>query len=101
MTWGVEGNIIERFGAAGVSPEKISSVRDTYTFHFPSKPANLVAEFRRYYGPTMNAFESAEKNGKAADLQQELESLFQEQNRSPSPDTTSIPATFLRVTVSL
>jgi ubiquinone/menaquinone biosynthesis C-methylase UbiE len=101
MTWGVESNVIERFGAAGVSAERVSWVRDTYTFNFPSAPANLVAEFRSYYGPTMNAFEAAEKNGKATDLQQELEALFQEQNRSPSSDTTSIPATFLRVTVSL
>jgi hypothetical protein len=49
----------------------------------------------------MNAFEAAEKNGRAAELQKELEDLFQEQNRSPSPDSTSIPATFLRVAVSL
>lgn len=101
MTWGVESSVIERFGAAGVSSEKISCVRDTYTFSFPGAPSDLVSEFRHYYGPTMNAFEAAEKDGKAADLQQELEALFQEQNTSPSPDTTSIPATFLRVTVSI
>jgi SAM-dependent methyltransferase len=101
MTWGVESNVNERFGAVGVLPAKISCVRDTYTFNFPNSPSDLVAAFRAYYGPTMNAFEAAAKNGKAADLQQELETLFQEQNKSPSPDTTSIPATFLRVTVSL
>ena len=32
MTWGVESNVIERFGGAGVPKEKISFVRDTYTF---------------------------------------------------------------------
>jgi ubiquinone/menaquinone biosynthesis C-methylase UbiE len=101
MTWGVESNVIERFGGAGVPKEKISCVRDTYTFNFPSTPSDLVTAFRTYYGPTMNAFEAAEKNGRAAELQKELEDLFQEQNRSPSPDSTSIPATFLRVTVSL
>src|SRR5438034_1279517 len=101
MTWGVESNVIERFGAAGVPEEKISCVRDMYTFNSPSAPVDLVAAFRKYYGPTMNAFEAAEKNGRAAELQKELEALFQEQNKSPSPDTTSIPATFLRVTVSL
>ena len=101
MTWGVESNVIERFGAAGVPQEKISCVRDTYTFNYPSSPSDFVAAFRTYYGPTMNAFEAAEKNGRAAELQKELEALFQEQNKSLSPDTTSIPATFLRVTVSL
>src|SRR5881296_3459617 len=32
MTWGVETNVIERFGGAGVPKEKISFVKDTYTF---------------------------------------------------------------------
>jgi ubiquinone/menaquinone biosynthesis C-methylase UbiE len=101
MTWGVESNVVERFGAAGISKEQISCVRDTYTFNYSGSPADFVAAFRAYYGPTMNAFEAAEKNGRAAELQKELEDLFQEQNRSPSPDSTSIPAIFLRVTVSL
>ena len=47
----------------------------------------------------MNAFEAAEKNGKASDLQKELETLFASQNKSGSASTTSIPATFLKVTV--
>ena len=49
----------------------------------------------------MNAFEAAETNGRAADLQKELEELFNRQNQSPREDATSIPATFLRVTVAL
>ena len=101
MTWGIENNVIERFGAAGVSPEKISFVRDTFTFNSPGAPSELVALFRKYYGPTMNAFEAAEKNGRAADLQTELDALFASQNTSGRSDATSIPATFLRVTVAL
>ena len=58
-----------------------------------------MAAFRRYYGPTMNAFDAAEKGGRAADLQKELEALFEAQNKSPREGATSIPATFLRVTV--
>src|SRR5262249_37628771 len=80
MTWGVESNVIERFGAAGAPKERISFVRDTYTFNYQGAPAGLVAEFRQYYGPTMNAFDAAERNGKAADLQKELEALFDSQN---------------------
>ena len=101
MTWGVESNVIERFAAAGVPAEKISFERDTFTFNYPTAPSTLVEEFRKYYGPTMNAFEAAEKDGRAADLQKELEDLFNRQTQSPRADATSIPATFLRVTVTL
>ena len=101
MTWGIESNVIERFAGAGVPAEKISFARDTFTFDYPSPPAALLEEFRKYYGPTMNAFEAAEKNGRAAELQRELEDLFNSQNRSQRTGATSIPATFLRVTVAL
>jgi ubiquinone/menaquinone biosynthesis C-methylase UbiE len=97
MTWGVEENVIERFTAAGVREEQISFERDTYTFNYPGTPSELVAAFRSYYGPTMNAFEAASAAGREAELQAELETLFDEQNTSD--DATSIPATFLRVTV--
>jgi SAM-dependent methyltransferase len=100
MTWGIESNVIERFAGAGVPKEKISFVRDTYTFNFPGAPSELVSAFRKYYGPTMNAFEAAEKNGRAADLQKELDALFNSQNKSQNNGATSIPATFLRVTVT-
>jgi ubiquinone/menaquinone biosynthesis C-methylase UbiE len=101
MTWGIESNVIERFAGAGVPAEKISFARDTFVFNYPGTPAAFVDEFRKYYGPTMNAFEAAEKNGRTADLQKELEELFDRQNQSPRQDATSIPATFLRVTVAL
>lgn len=100
MTWGIENNVIERFAGAGVPKEKVSFVRDTYTFNFPGTPSDFVDAFRKYYGPTMNAFDAAEKNGRAGDLQKELEGLFTSQNKGPSKDATSIPATFLRVTVT-
>ena len=99
MTWGIESNVIERFAGAGVPAEKISFARDTFTFNFAGPPSAYVDEFRKYYGPTMNAFDAAEKNGRAADLQKELEELFNRQNKSK--DATSIPATFLRVTVAV
>jgi len=101
MTWGIEKNVIERFAGAGVPKEKISFARDTNTFNFPGPPSEFVTAFRKYYGPTMNAFEAAEKAGRAADLQNELEVLFKSQNKSPRSDVTSITAAFLRVTVTL
>ena len=101
MTWGVESNVIERFGQAGISPEKITCEKDTYTFIFPNSPASFVENFKYYYGPTMNAFEAAEKNGRADELEKELIALFNAQNQSGSEQTTFIPATFLRVTVNV
>ncbi len=99
MTWGVESHVTERFGAAGVPADKISFVRDTFVFNYRGTPAGFVDEFRKYYGPTMNAFEAADRNGRAAELQKELETLFVSHNQSK--DATSIPATFLRVTVAV
>jgi ubiquinone/menaquinone biosynthesis C-methylase UbiE len=99
MTWGIESNVVERFAAAGIPKEKIAFVKDTFNFNYPGTPSELVALFRRYYGPTMNAFEAAEHHGQAGDLQKQLEVLFNSQNTSPRKDATSIPATFLRVTV--
>jgi len=101
MKWGMENDVVERFAAAGVAKEKISFARDTYTFNYPAPPSELLSAFRRFYGPTMNAFEAAEKNGRTDELARELDALFASQNRSPRADATSIPATFLRVTVSV
>jgi len=100
MTWGVEANVVERFGAAGVPKERIALARDTYTFEYPAPPSELVAAFRKYYGPTMNAFEAAAKTGREGELDKELNELFARENRAASKDKTSIPATFLRVTVT-
>jgi ubiquinone/menaquinone biosynthesis C-methylase UbiE len=101
MTWGIEANVVERFAAAGIPEKHISCVRDAYTFRAPKPPSEFLADFRNYYGPTMNAFAAAEKSGRATDLQRELEALFEQENRSPTPGTTVIPATFLRVTVKI
>jgi SAM-dependent methyltransferase len=99
VTWGVESNVIERFTAAGIPKDNISFARDTFTFNFPGTTSQFVDVFRKYYGPTMNAFDAAEKQGRAAELQKELEELFNSQNKSQA--ATSIPATFLRVTVAV
>src|SRR5262245_5034531 len=98
MTWGIESNVVERFTAAGIPADKISFVRDTFTFRFAGSPPRFVDEFRKYYGPTMNAFDAASKSGREASLQAELEELFTMQNKRA--EGTTIPATFLRVEVT-
>ena len=101
MTWGVESNVLERFAAAGVPAAQVAFARDTFTFRSPHPPAAFVADFRDYYGPTMNAFAAAAQNGRASELQAELEALFERQNASGTAGATSIPATYLRVTVTV
>jgi ubiquinone/menaquinone biosynthesis C-methylase UbiE len=99
MLWGIEQNVIERFGSAGVPQDRISFLRDTITFTYPAAPSAFVGEFRDYFGPTMNAFEAARQNGRGDELQRELEALFSAHNQSSDQDATLISATFLRVTV--
>jgi SAM-dependent methyltransferase len=101
MTWGVQDTVTERFGQAGLDVDKISFSRETYTFEYPAPPTELLAVFREYYGPTMNAFAAAETNGRTEELQQELADLFTSQNTNPNTELTSIPATFLQVTVNV
>ena len=99
MRWGVEDQVVERFEAAGVPKEQISFERDTYTFDYPGTPSELLDLFKAYYGPTMNAYEAAAANGREDELHGELDALMNEQNTSD--EGTSIPATFLRVTVTV
>jgi ubiquinone/menaquinone biosynthesis C-methylase UbiE len=101
MTWGVDAHITERFAEAGIPKEKISMIKDTYHFVSPDKsPAQVVEAFRRFYGPTMNAFEAAERNNKETELHNQLLELATAQNKDTNGGT-SIPATFLRVTVQV
>jgi SAM-dependent methyltransferase len=99
VTWGVEDNVRERFGAAGVEPEDISCERATYVFRDARPPAEFLGNFRDYYGPTMNAFEAAAKDGRQGQLEAELVALFEAQNQG-GPDRTEVPATYLKVTVT-
>ena len=101
MTWGVESHIIDRFGQAGVAQEKISMVKDTYYFASSEKsPTQFIEFFETFYGPTMNAVAAAQQNGKAEELHKQLVALALEQNKSKDVGTL-IPATFMRVTVSI
>ncbi|AOS43261.1 putative methyltransferase YcgJ [Lacunisphaera limnophila] len=101
MLWGVEQHVVERFTRAGVPAQQVACERDAFTFEYAGTPAAFVGEFRQFYGPTMNAFAAAEKAGRAAELQRELEELFTRENRSLDPAATAITATFLRVTVEV
>jgi len=98
VSWGKEDAVRERFGAAGIADERIACERATYTFRHAGSPAEFLALFRDYYGPTMNAFEAADKDGRRAELQAELEALFEAENVG-GPARTEIPAAYLKVVV--
>jgi SAM-dependent methyltransferase len=98
MLWGTKENVLERFINAGVPEENISFAKEAFIFQAPYPPAQYLELFRDYYGPTMNAFEAAEKNNKATELWRDLEALFNSQNTGPA-DKTQISASFLKVTI--
>jgi ubiquinone/menaquinone biosynthesis C-methylase UbiE len=101
MNWGVDTHVIDRFGQGGVPRDKISMFKDTYHFvSHDNSPAEFAELLMRYYGPTMNAYEAAEQTGRVDELRAQLSELAKAQNRSKNGGT-SIPATFLRVTVQL
>jgi len=99
VSWGLVDEVQKRFGAAGIMPDGIVCRPALYNFRLPAPPAVLLDTFRRFYGPTMNAFEAAEKDGRAADLQAELLALFDAQNQG-GVDMTDIPARYLEVVVT-
>jgi len=101
VTWGVEANVAERFGAAGVPAASISCARRTYTFEHAGRPCDLLDLFRAFYGPTMNAYAAAAAAGHEADLHAELVDLFDAQNTSLIDGATTIPATYLQVTITI
>jgi len=100
MLWGSEEQVTDRFVQAGIPKGNILFEKATFVFRAPYPPADFLNVFKNYYGPTMNAFEAAEKNGKAIELEQQLRALFEIQNISNVPGHTSIPATYLKVTVT-
>ena len=99
MLWGVEEKVVERFQNAGIPVANIDCQKETFTFIADYPPSIFLSNFRNYYGPTMNAFEAAEKNGRAEELQNELQTLFNSQNKSEDKNKLFIPVNFMRVTV--
>ena len=101
MLWGVEDEVIERFGSAGVATDRITMKKDIFEFTSATRgPDEWVDLMRDYYGPTMNAYEAARASGKEAELHRQLTELTRSHNRAPDSGTR-VGATYLRVTVEL
>ena len=98
--WEVLDEATQVLDAAGVPATQVSCEPAQWTFRYDGPPADVLDLFRRYYGPTMNAFDAAEKAGKADRLAAELTNLFEDQNSGDS-DRTEIGATYLQVRVAV
>jgi SAM-dependent methyltransferase len=97
MLWGDPDEVKARFAGAGIPAERVTCDRATWNFEYEGSPAELLAIFRDFYGPTMNAFAAAAANGREEELRAELEELFVGQNQAV--EGTAIAANFLLVNV--
>lgn len=92
VLWGDETTVRERLGK-GLSD--LSLVRRHYTLSYPFPPSEVVEFFRRYYGPTNQAFASLDVGG-CENLRQELEALWSSHNRA-GMDCTTVFSEYLEV----
>jgi SAM-dependent methyltransferase len=91
MLWGTESHLRSLFG------DDVSSLRSaerTFTFRFTSAD-EFVSSFRRWYGPTLKAFESLDA-GRSEALERDLRRLANRHDRLGT-DAIAIPATYLEV----
>ncbi len=98
VTWGQAAHVVERFGATGITESMITCEPRTFVFQGPASPSVFFEGFRDFYGPTMNAFEAAGRDGRADALEADLRAVFDGQNQGG--ESTFIPATYLHVTVT-
>src|SRR5262245_36901512 len=95
MLWGTEQHLASLFGEAATD---IRSVQRTFTFRFTS-PEMFVADYRRWYGPTIKAFEALDEDGRAA-LAADLADLARRWDRNHG-GSIAIPATYLESILTL
>ncbi|SDE68736.1 Methyltransferase domain-containing protein [Variovorax sp. CF079] len=81
LQWGDEARVRERFGT---QIAQLTVQPRTITFHFEElAPADVVAFWREYYGPTQRAFEALASDAqKQTALRLALEQLWTEHNRA-------------------
>ena len=92
LLWGRDEIVRERLGAGTSS---LSVVRRLITFEYPFSPAQVVNEFRLWYGPTLRAFASLDEAGRDG-LRRDLEKLWSDHNRA-TDGTTRVQSEYLEV----
>src|SRR5918995_3500930 len=89
--WGIEQRLQELLGE-GVASLEVT--QRNYMFRYPSA-GHFVEYFRSYYGPTLKAFESLDRDGQGA-LAKDLEELLEQWNTSGDA-TLVVPSEYLEV----
>ena len=93
LLWGDEAVVRARF--AGVA-DNLHVTRRTARMWFPFDPAGTVAFFRRYYGPTLRAFDSLGTAAQLA-LSRDLVELQSQHNVATRPGETETPSEYLEI----
>jgi SAM-dependent methyltransferase len=93
LLWGDESAVRSRFDG---SIEELRVTRQIAHMCFPFDPGATVDFFRRYYGPTLRAFDALDGAGRTA-LRRDLVALQTRHNASADPDTTETPAEYLEI----
>ena len=96
MLWGTEQHLSDLFGPATADAR---SVERTCTWRFTSAE-EFVAFFRRWYGPTLKAFEAAGDDGRDA-LAADLADLARRRDRNDDGGSIAIPASYLETVLTL
>ena len=96
LLWGRQQHLSELFGK---SVTDIRTAERTYTWRFTS-PDDFVEYFRRWYGPTLKAFEALEESGKEA-LAADLADLARRSDRNADGGPIAVPATYLETVMRL
>ena len=93
MEWGSEPIVQQRLQNGFTN---VRLTRRTEVMRYPFPPAETVEFFRKYYGPTVRAFESLPAEGQAA-LQRDLVELQTRHNTATVPGSTVVAAEYLEV----
>lgn len=93
MGWGHEATVQQRLQAGFTN---VRQTRRTAWMRYPFPPAETVDFFRRYYGPTLKAFESLPATRQTA-LRSQLVALQTRHNSSAVPGHTEVAAEYLEV----
>jgi hypothetical protein len=92
VLWGDDTTVRERLGKFC---SKITTTKRSKEMKYPFPPAEVVACFRQYFGPTQMAFARLDAQGQAS-LAADMEALWKDNNRAREGET-SILAEFLEV----
>lgn len=96
LLWGTEQHLVELFGSA---VDTIESRERECVFRFTTA-AEFVTFFRRWYGPTLKAFEALDPAGQAA-LAKDLADLAARFDRNQDGGSVSVPSTYLETVITL